>query len=84
MVLPYRRDIIPHHRRGAINLLESIGYDSENLNPDQLTAIRQIFFLDDNRTVEQRIRDEEDNGSILTDGMEDATDAINAYGRDDL
>lgn len=75
-MLPYQPDFIPHHRRGAEVLLESAGWDLEILSPEQITAIRSLYSLDDDRSLEQRVRD----GSFLTDGIEDETTAINQRG----
>ena len=77
MALPYSDKFIPHHRRGAEVLLESVDFELDELTPEQIAACRALYFLDDDRTVEQRVQ----AGSILTDGMEDETEQINKLDR---
>jgi hypothetical protein len=59
MPLSYRSDLIPRKRAGAFALLESAGYNLSRLTPAQIRTIRDLFFLDDPRTVEQLIHDGE-------------------------
>lgn len=56
MVLDYHIDLIPQRRRGCEVLLESVNYDLDKLSPEQTAAIRALYFLDDDRTVEQLVK----------------------------
>ena len=71
---------IPRDRVDVLHILALNDDDLDQLNPEQLAAIRKIYCLDDDRTVEQRVRE----GSFLTDDMEDETDQINRFQRDYL
>ena len=59
MAPPYRSSFIPHHRRGAEVLLESVDWNLDLLTAEQVAACRTLYFLDDNRSVEQLIIDGE-------------------------
>jgi hypothetical protein len=51
MALPYRKDLIPKHRRGAEVLLESVEWRPELLTAEQLASCRSLYFLDDPRSI---------------------------------
>jgi hypothetical protein len=53
MSLPYDSKLIPLKRRGAYVLLESVGFDDDALTPEQRAAVRELYFLDDKRTVRE-------------------------------
>jgi predicted DNA binding protein len=55
MSLPYRSDIIPHHRRGCEVLLESVDFEIDQLTPEQLAAIRKAYYLDDPRSIRELV-----------------------------
>jgi hypothetical protein len=59
MVLPFDPNLIPRTRRGAECLIESAGGNLSLLNDAQLLAIKELYRLDDDRTVEQLIKDGE-------------------------
>ena len=80
MVSELQATDIPCDRVDALHILALNDDDLTNLSSDQITALRALYFLDSDMSIEQRLRD----GSILTDGMERETKAINTYGRDDL
>ena len=81
MSLPYNPDLIPRARRGAEVLLESVGFDPDQLTETQRQAIRKLYRLDDSRSIEQLIQAGEI--SIVSDDMEAETDAINRLDRED-
>ena len=56
LVLPYSPDFIPHHRRGAEALLASVQWDPERLTHQQQAAIALLYFLNDPRSVADRVR----------------------------
>jgi hypothetical protein len=59
MALPYSSKLIPETRTGAFALLESAGFEPNRLTEPQRQAIRRLYFLEDNRSVEQLVRDGE-------------------------
>ena len=56
MALPYRPDFNPHHPRGCEVLIESVDGDLSCLTPEQISAIRGVYHLDDPRRVDERIK----------------------------
>ena len=80
MVSELKATDIPRDRVDVLHILALNDDDLDQLSPEQLAAIRKIYFLDSDKTVEQRVRE----GSILTDDMEYETDQINRFQRDDL
>ena len=79
MSLLYSSELIPETKTGAYALLDSAGFEPDRLTEPQRQAIRRLYHLDDERTVEQRLRDGEI--TILSAGMEDETAAINRLDR---
>jgi hypothetical protein len=55
MVLPF----LPENRTQALSLLRTVNDDPDQLTKEQQQAIRQLYFLDDDRAVTQLIRDGE-------------------------
>jgi hypothetical protein len=55
MVLPF----IPETRAQALSILRAVGDDLNELTEPQRQAIRRLYFLGDNRSVEQLVRDGE-------------------------
>lgn len=55
MTLPWRRDFIPHKRRGAEVLIESVRGDVSLLTAEQVAAIRHLYYLDDPRTTAELV-----------------------------
>jgi hypothetical protein len=55
MVLPF----IPETRAQALSLLRAVGDDPDRLTEPQRQAIRRLYFLGDNRSVENLVRDGE-------------------------
>jgi hypothetical protein len=70
---------IPRDKRDVVHLLFLVDDEINQLSADQIAAIRVIYRLDSDVTIEQLIR-----GYALTNGMEDETKAINEYRRGDL
>ena len=68
---------IPQNKTDCVHLLFLLDDNLALLSPKQIAAIRAIYHLDDNKTIEQIIRE----GSALTDGMEDETEVINQFQR---
>ncbi|MGA2161314.1 MAG: hypothetical protein ABSG28_03815 [Methanoregula sp.] len=64
-----------------LHLLRQHDDDLNDLSPVQIVAIRRIYYLDDPRSVADRLRAGE--FTVITAGMEDDTDAINALDRED-
>ena len=56
---PLFPDFLPNQRGGVILLLESVNWDLRRLNAQQIARIRQLYFLDTDRTIEQLVRDME-------------------------
>jgi hypothetical protein len=83
MVSELQATDIPVNRVDVLHILALHGDRVEDLSPEQIAAIRAIYHLDSDLTVEQLIADEENEGSILTDRMEDETEAINKHQRGD-
>jgi len=50
---------IPENRSQALSILRAVDDDPDQLPEEQWQAIRRLYFLDDDRTVEQLIRDGE-------------------------
>jgi hypothetical protein len=50
---------IPESRANCLSLLRAVGDDPDQLTEPQRQAIRRLFFLGDNRSVEQLIIDQE-------------------------
>lgn len=50
---------IPETRTQALSILRTVGDDPDQLTEPQRQAIRRLYFLDDNRSVEQLVRDGE-------------------------
>jgi hypothetical protein len=50
------RTDIPRDRTDVIHLLFLVDDNLDRLNPAQRAAIREIYRLDDNRSIEQRVR----------------------------
>jgi len=71
----------PITRTDALHILALNGDDLKHLSFDQKTAIRKIYFLDDDRTLEQRLQAGEI--IVVTDGMEAETEAINKFQREE-
>jgi len=60
MPQPYDPDFIPTTRVQAISLLLSVDDELDQLTEAQRQALRRLYFIDgDNRTVEQMVREEE-------------------------
>lgn len=55
MALPFDPNFIPERRRGCEALIDSL-VDVEQLNPEQIAAIRLIYALDDDRSVAERMK----------------------------
>ena len=68
---------IPKDKRDVVHLLFLVGDNLDELSPEQLAATRKIYHLDDDKSIEEIIRE----GSALTDGMEDETEVINQFQR---
>jgi hypothetical protein len=51
--------VIPETRAQALSILRAVGDDLDELTEPQRQAIRRLYFLDDNRSVEQLVRDGE-------------------------
>ena len=49
-------DFIPHHRGGVVLLLESVGWNLGFLSVEQIAAVRQLYFLDSDKTIEEMVR----------------------------
>jgi len=49
---------IPRDKRDVVHLLFLVDDDIDQLNPEQIAAIRAIYHLDSDVTVEQLIRDQ--------------------------
>jgi hypothetical protein len=72
---------IPKDKRDVVHLLFLVDDDLAALNPKQIAAIREIYHLNNDLTVEQLIREEENKGFVLTDGIEDETKVNNKFQR---
>lgn len=48
---------IPETRTQALSILRAVGDDLNELTEPQRQAIRRLYFLDDDRSVEQIMRD---------------------------
>ena len=70
---------IPVNRVDVLHILAANEDDLDRLPPEQIAAIRSIYFLDSDGTIAQLVRE-----GILTDGMETETKEINKLDRDDL
>ena len=57
MVSALQATDIPVTRTDALHVLALNGDDLKRLSFEQKSAIRKIYFLDDDRTVEQRLQD---------------------------
>jgi hypothetical protein len=50
---------IPETRAQALSILRMVGDDPDQLTEPQRQAIRRLYFLDDDRSVEQLVHDGE-------------------------
>jgi len=57
--MPAKLPPIPETRKQALSILRAVGDDPDRLTEPQQQAIRRLYFLGDNRSVEQLIRDGE-------------------------
>jgi len=57
--VPVKQLSIPETRTQVLSLLRAVGDDLDQLTEPQRQAIRRLYFLRDNRTVEQLVRDGE-------------------------
>jgi hypothetical protein len=48
---------IPETRAQALSILRAVGDDPDQLTEPQRQAIRHLYFLDDNRSIKQLVRD---------------------------
>jgi len=74
--VPFKREL-PTTRTEALSLLRRLDDDIDKLTPEQDRRLRELYCLDDDRTVEERLR----TGEIAA-GMEFETDAINRLDRE--
>ena len=57
MVSELQATDIPRNRTEALHILAVNEDDLSKLTPGQIATIRALYFLDDDRTLEQRLRD---------------------------
>jgi hypothetical protein len=59
MVSELRATEIPRNRVDVLHLLALHGDDLSLLSSEQIAAIRSVYFLDSDKTIEQLVRDGE-------------------------
>jgi len=73
MVSELQATDIPVTRVDVLHILALNEDDLDRLSPEQVAAVRAIYHLDSDLSVEQLV--------CLTDGMQDETESINRYQR---
>jgi hypothetical protein len=56
MARQYDPEFIPVNRNQVLSLLRAVDDDVERLTVRQVAAVREIYFLDCNKTIEERCR----------------------------
>ncbi len=50
---------VPHTRAQALSLLNHVDFEIGQLTPEQVLAVRGLYYLDDPRSVSERMKDGE-------------------------
>jgi hypothetical protein len=74
MARQYDPDFVPSNRNQALSLLRAVDDVVERLTVRQVRAIRALYSLDDDRTVEERCR----TGELLTHFSSEARVPVSA------